>query len=602
MGKVWLRQLKMPSLNDGFSRQLRGEATLCGVQNTGKCKLLSSFSLLEKRLSMKFKIMFLLTAVVLLATLTVGLTSSRFIANTLSELIGYQLSTAAKVLQEKLTIIVATQNSREFNRQLNYILTLQQNDYLKRNLKIEQVMLNLQGKVEVYRGSSGKEVANATPIPDDTLQTIINSRTGVTAFKYRGDMWTLAYNYIPEKKWIYAIYLKQEDFMQPVNEIKKLTWSVACISFIVVLILGYRATKSLVDPVEKLASVLDKAATGDLTAKVFLKHSGPEIQRLEQGYNHMVQSLAAMVDKTRYAGNRLWEASQQLNVVAQGFNEAMLYISNAIRQVDEGARGQAEAITQGEADMQKALAETGEIEQTVEQTRSSSRELVKAAGLGQESITKTTAVFNEIKGAVEETAAILGQLGSHSQEIGQIVGLIRQIADQTNLLALNAAIEAARAGERGRGFAVVAAEVRQLAENTRIATGQVVKLIEAIQFDVQEAVNKVKIAEQVTESGTEVVKEANRSFGKIKTAAQTVSAAITKVSNDAGEITTDLQNLAEVMQNIALIAEDTVNASKELAVNIDEFTSNTGQVVSKAMELSTLAEDLRAATNQFITA
>ena len=79
-------------------------------------------------------------------------------------------------------------------------------------------------------------------------------------------------------------------------------------------------------------------------------------------------------------------------------------------------------------------------------------------------------------------------MGDQSNQIGQIVDVIKGIADQTNLLALNAAIEAARAGEQGRGFAVVAEEVRKLAEQSSTSAAQIATLIGNIQRETERAV------------------------------------------------------------------------------------------------------------------
>ena len=96
--------------------------------------------------------------------------------------------------------------------------------------------------------------------------------------------------------------------------------------------------------------------------------------------------------------------------------------------------------------------------------------------------------MNTIRETIQDTSKRIKRLGESSQEIGNIIALIEEIAEQTNILALNASIEASRAGEAGRGFAVVADEVQKLAERSSNATKQIEVLVSTIQSDTNEAV------------------------------------------------------------------------------------------------------------------
>src|SRR6185369_8085820 len=107
---------------------------------------------------------------------------------------------------------------------------------------------------------------------------------------------------------------------------------------------------------------------------------------------------------------------------------------------------------------------------------------------GGMAVTETIAGMNRIRSNVQETAKKIKRLGESSQQIGEIVKLIDDIADQTNMLALNAAIQAAMAGEQGKGFSVVAEEVRRLAERSAGATREIASLVKSIQDDTAEAV------------------------------------------------------------------------------------------------------------------
>jgi len=120
--------------------------------------------------------------------------------------------------------------------------------------------------------------------------------------------------------------------------------------------------------------------------------------------------------------------------------------------------------------------------------------------------------MNSISERVRCSAQAVESLGSRSDQIGEIVGTIEDIADQTNLLALNAAIEAARAGDQGRGFAVVADEVRALAERTTRATREIGEMIKAIQQETRGAVIAMEEGVSEVAKGSEKAADSGRAL------------------------------------------------------------------------------------------
>jgi methyl-accepting chemotaxis protein len=179
---------------------------------------------------------------------------------------------------------------------------------------------------------------------------------------------------------------------------------------------------------------------------------------------------------------------------------------------------------------------------------------------------------------LEQADEIMQRLRARSDEIGTIVNLIQEIAAQTNILALNAAIEAAGAGAAGARFDVVAEEIRQLAGRTSQATGEIAKLIGAVQADTQAAAEAIS-------KGTTLASESGTSLDEIVASSSAVN---------------------DMVQNISTSTEEQSRASEEIAASLDAMVDSSQQTAAATretaqigVELSNLAERLKEAADQF---
>jgi methyl-accepting chemotaxis protein len=149
---------------------------------------------------------------------------------------------------------------------------------------------------------------------------------------------------------------------------------------------------------------------------------------------------------------------------------------------------------------------------------------------------------------VEEISQRSLTLGERSQKIGEVLGLINEIAAQTNLLALNAAIEAARAGEAGRGFAVVATEVRKLAERSIRSTDSIREIITAVQDETnatimatEQGANQAREVGELMRSTADVLDESIRATDQQREAASQVSSAMSEIRTAAEQFAAEQQ-------------------------------------------------------------
>lgn len=210
---------------------------------------------------------------------------------------------------------------------------------------------------------------------------------------------------------------------------------------------------------------------------------------------------------------------------------------------------------------------------------------VEIANNGAHVVQDTIHGMDTIRSQIQETSKRIKRLGESSQEIGDIVSLINDIADQTNILSLNAAIQASMAGDAGRGFAVVADEVQRLAERSSAATKQIAALVKTIQTDTNEAVISM---EQTT---AEVVDGARR--------AQDAGVALEEIEGVSTSLAELIQNISNAARQQAVTAgtvSNTMNVIQEITSQTAESTDSTANSIG---ELAQMANQMRSSVEGF---
>ncbi|MCU7500964.1 MAG: HAMP domain-containing protein [Ignavibacteria bacterium] len=318
--------------------------------------------------------------------------------------------------------------------------------------------------------------------------------------------------------------------------------------------------EEIVKPIQESSHILEKIASGDLTARMNGEYKG-DYQIIKHSVNQLADSI----------NTALSEVSEAVHATASAANE----ISSSSEQMAAGAQEQSQQATEVAGAIEEMTKTVYETARNANEASSVSMGGSQAAERGAKKIEETKKGISKIVSSSDETARIVASLSKRTEQIGEITQVIDDIADQTNLLALNAAIEAARAGEQGRGFAVVADEVRKLAERTTKATKEIADTIMSIQLEAREADSSMNDAKQAVEEGMKLTEE---------------------VSEVLGEILGGARKTTDVVLQVAAASEEQSSAAEQISKNIEGISSVTQQSAAGTEQIARAAEDLNRLT------
>lgn len=369
-------------------------------------------------------------------------------------------------------------------------------------------------------------------------------------------------------------------------------------SVIVGAIVVMLVVRSLTRPLALLIRAVEQVAQGDLTQKVSV-HSRDEIGRLAESFENMRLSLRQVLTEVHEGAVHVAASAEQLMASAEQSSQASEQISSTIQELAAGADRQVVHVEQGYQVMSE-MAETAEsINESARQVSDVAVDAAGKAAAGNEAIETAGRQMAAINQTVTTLSQAIEGLGARSREIGNILGVITDIANQTNLLALNAAIEAARAGEHGRGFAVVADEVRKLAEQTTLSTSKIADLVTAIQQETSSTVQSMHSATREVSAGIDVVQMAGASFHEIREAIEEVARQIRDVSGSVETLTLGVQQMVSTTGIFREVADQTSSGTQNVSAAAQEQLASMEEINSSAAALAKMAEQLQELVGKF---
>jgi methyl-accepting chemotaxis protein len=325
------------------------------------------------------------------------------------------------------------------------------------------------------------------------------------------------------------------------------------------------------------------------------------IKELTSAVREIAQHVETLASSAEESSSSILEMTATNDEVAENVGELAGSVRETVSSIEEMAYSIKEVAKNVDAlslTAEETSSSMNEMDVSIDQVQSNANETARLseevaldAEKGAEAILKTISEIYRIKESSQEAVAVISNLGSRIEAIGQIVNVIDDVAEQTNLLALNAAIIAAQAGEQGKGFAVVADEIKDLAERAGASTREITDLIKTVQAESKNAITAVERGALNVDRGVEVSNDAERALKKILESSQkstnmvrAIARATVEQAKGSKQVTDAIGRIAETVQQIAAATAQQARGSELIMKSAEKMRVITQHVERSSQE------------------
>jgi len=415
------------------------------------------------------------------------------------------------------------------------------------------------------------------------IKDILGKKQGIKYYTYQGQDMLLVYDIVPSTGWTLAISIPVDVINKPLADLRLLFIMLTLVLVLLVVGVTFIIARKITRPLEALNNKAKLVADGDLTVEIEVVGKD-ESSQLADTFNVMVRNFKVILVGIVNNSQQLAASAEELTASADAVSASTEQMASAVQQVSDGVNNKLLGVETTAGSAKQVSMHMKKITTDIQKVTEGSLRTSEKAAAGDNVVKKAINQMQSVGAKVTEASKVVNDLGGKSDEIGQIVSLITNIASQTNLLALNAAIEAARAGEQGRGFAVVADEVRKLAEQSSDAAGKIRGLVDEIQHETTNAVQTMSAGSIAVTEGISMVNSAGEAFKDILQGV-----------NDFSLLT---KAVADVVREVSISTEAIVDSVVEIANIPKEIASNLEGVVTGAEEQSISMEEIRRASSE----
>lgn len=322
--------------------------------------------------------------------------------------------------------------------------------------------------------------------------------------------------------------------------------------------------------IARRARALAQSATGQMTSTEATARSITEIDQSINEVQRSMENLSLNAEETSTSVLQMSASIEEVRKITDTLSDFVEETASAIEEmiasineVATNTESFSSFATQTASSMVEMNATTEEIGRSARQSSELARDVVGAVNDGRQAVEGTVNGMQKIQSSVQEARTALENLGARSEEIGEIVRVIDEIARQTNLLALNAAIIAAQAGEQGKGFAVVADEIRDLSERTSTSTDEIRTLIRNVQHGVQNAVTQMISSAGSVNEGVELTQQAEKVLERILDLTNRSLESVSEIARATEEQARGSQATTQAIEEVTKMVQTTAVATQQ---------------------------------------